>query len=230
MASKPEGWKAFGHDTEAGRLLQKIYGKHSRPKINYPTPKQMVKQERRPFCPAGGQLESDARRATRREVNIFVPVPKSTQTRRKPPALIDCHSGRKKHVKDISADLDSIRKHMHSFRPARAPEVSTDANKRILQTRFQFKGGKALPEFALLAPIDDLSPEEYARLKGAKTSKSKPQTEQELFDQILKEINDYRSLLAELEKRNDFSRHASVKADMQRKINDLETLDKLMNT
>lgn len=225
MASKPPGWKAFGSDTEAGRLLQKLYGKNNRPKIHYPTPKRMEAEARRPFCPAGGLPGSDARIATRREVTINLPRPPPAEMRRYTPA-IDFHSGRRKHVKDISAEQDELHRYRQSYRPARAPAVSTDANKRKLQTRFQFGGGKALPEAGLLAPLQAVSAEDEARMK---TTRAKPKTEQDLFDTILQEITDQQNLLAELEKRNDFSRHDSIKACLQRKVKDLETLDKLMN-
>ncbi len=93
----PDAWKAFGRwdsarpclvhgailklvcdyyrDTEAGRMLSKIYGGNVKPKIEYPKPRTKPrKAEDTPaFMPAGGKADIDYRTATRKEANVMVP-------------------------------------------------------------------------------------------------------------------------------------------------------------
>lgn len=62
-------------DTEAGRLLSKLYATATKPVISYPKPKL---KPRRPedtpaFMPAGGKADVDYRTATRKEGTVAVP-------------------------------------------------------------------------------------------------------------------------------------------------------------
>lgn len=64
----------FGMDTEAGRLLRRMAGgRRPPPKINYPRVRTKPSGPRQAFVPGGGKAEVDARKKTRRDVDLKVP-------------------------------------------------------------------------------------------------------------------------------------------------------------
>ena len=75
-AVDPEAWRALGNDTEAGRLLAKLYGGSRKVKIAYPPVRARAGAggARRAFVPAGGAAGVDAREARLAHVPIHVPA------------------------------------------------------------------------------------------------------------------------------------------------------------
>jgi len=72
-----EAWKQFGAGTEAGRLLKKLYGDNSRPRIRYPKVKTQPRGPVPAFVPAGGKHDVDARKP-KQEPTGRVHVPRPT--------------------------------------------------------------------------------------------------------------------------------------------------------
>ena len=71
-----EVYKTFGGDTEAGRLLQKLYkGLEKANGVKYPKVKTMASSDERPkFLPAGGKVDKTEHRGKEKiESNIVVP-------------------------------------------------------------------------------------------------------------------------------------------------------------
>lgn len=72
-APDPEAWRALGNDTEAGRLLAKLYGGTKKVKIEYPPVRTRAAGPRRAFIPAGGLRDVDPREARIAHVPLHVP-------------------------------------------------------------------------------------------------------------------------------------------------------------
>ena len=66
-----------GSDTEAGRMLAKLYGTKAKPTVKYPKPKTKTRptapEDMPSFVPAGGRADVDYRTGPRREAAVAVP-------------------------------------------------------------------------------------------------------------------------------------------------------------
>ena len=73
--AQSEVWKSFGADTDAGRLLQKLYkGLDHANGVKYPKLRTQPQSSRPDFLPCGGSVESsDPRAKTRTEAKVVVP-------------------------------------------------------------------------------------------------------------------------------------------------------------
>ena len=68
-----QSWRSFGMDTEAGRMLNKLYaGTFQKPNIQYPTLKKRTgaAKPRPRFIPGGGKVNSDPRKPSSRKVKV----------------------------------------------------------------------------------------------------------------------------------------------------------------
>jgi hypothetical protein len=64
-------------DTEAGRMLAKLYGSKTKPTVEYPKvrTKPLAVDALPTFVPAGGKADVDNRSSTRKVVSVAVPRP-----------------------------------------------------------------------------------------------------------------------------------------------------------
>ena len=138
-------WKKFGMDTEAGRMLNKLYGK-KHVKINYPKINIVSRKERsqKPrFIPGGGNKDVDPRSNRIKKIDVNRPRVGRGKKPKKVHA-IDVIRRRKS-----KASIDEINKtrefDVKGFQGPATKAVSTEQNKRMLQMTNQFKGGKILP-------------------------------------------------------------------------------------
>ena len=138
-------WKKFGMDTEAGRMLNKLYGK-KHVKINYPKINTVSRKERsqKPrFIPGGGNKDVDPRSNRIKKIDVNRPRVGRGKKPKKVHA-IDVIRRRKS-----KASIDEINKtrefDVKGFQGPATKAVSTEQNKRMLQMTNQFKGGKILP-------------------------------------------------------------------------------------
>lgn len=139
-------WDAFDTSTEAGRLLKRLYGASAgHPNIEYPKLNlgRTNANDSKIFIPAGAKVgATDPRAATRRTAVIKVP--------RRPRASPEVHAiDRVQHRRNKEAINQAIvdtRMRSNAYRPPATRAVSTLAEKARVQEKFQYGGGKALPE------------------------------------------------------------------------------------
>lgn len=153
MATKKDNspnWKVFRRDTEAGRLLSRLYGVQptDEPLIHYPTTTTKIRKER--INNGNWNVDSSAANLQKKSPIVHAPrvgnqsrVPKEAPLeqipRRKPKGACD-ETVRK------SATL------LQRYRPPNQTASSTDAEKDRLNEVFAYKGGCALPN-ELTMPI-----------------------------------------------------------------------------
>lgn len=139
-------WKAFDTSTEAGRMLQRLYGAAAgHPNIEYPAVAVQAKaKQAAPFIPAGAKLDAADPRSSQRKRRTAVKVPRRV---RDIPEIhaIDCVQRRRHHqaIQEVAADG---RMRTEAYRPPATRAVSTAAEKARVQEICQYGGGKALPD------------------------------------------------------------------------------------
>ena len=140
-------WKAFDTSTEAGKLLQQLYGGQMKnPNIEYPKlqPRADAAKQRPKFIPGGAREgASDPRAATKRAANVN--VPKMGRHERARPAAIEYVEKRRSGAV-IDAQVQDAKMRLECYRPPNVKPFSTDAEKAKVQERFEFGGGRCLPE------------------------------------------------------------------------------------
>lgn len=172
-----QSWRSFGMDTEAGRLLNKLYaGSQHKPKIHYPrvrVRKQRGADENKPkFIPGGGKSTVDPRARTRADTSkMYVPkVGRGAKPKKR--HAIDLIT-RRKAKQEIFDQNKADEVHRMRYRPPLRRPVATDTNKRLLQAQFQFKGGKCLPETGTMQPIEGNLPMHMINGKPSRAQKKR---------------------------------------------------------
>lgn len=154
----------FGHDTEAGRMLARLYGKgtatvsmparpsKSKPMVGPQPPMQGLNSRPEAANPRERKFDREAvaaAEASRPVVGHGAPLPKTF--------AIDSIKG----IIRSKAQVDAFEAaHASVDRPQMPIKkgYNTEAEKRRLQATFQFKGGKAVPDAASYAPIEGQIP------------------------------------------------------------------------
>jgi hypothetical protein len=155
-----KAYMTFGTDTHAGRLLQKLYGgAPAVTKVKYPKLKSRADTgaPRPRFIPGGGKVEHDPRRVRPREIReraAKVVRPAFGRPDFEPIAPIEWRDGcGRRRLDDIEAAREEADWEDARMPPLK-PVTSGDAAKRRLQNKFQFEGGKALPEAGTLPAVE----------------------------------------------------------------------------
>ena len=209
-----ENWKAFRkNNTEAGRLLARLYGVEgvcdARAKISYPKPKQQKRTflaHRQVWRDVGSSARDPKEQKHNRAGAAAVSVPKFRQKQIKQKAAIDCIPRRKP-----ASICMSEREKQEAYRPPTKPAVSAEEKEKLCEIN-TFRGGKGLPrdlthpEGELPSSILRREEEEKRKLltnaKGDKDansmSTSKASTDL-LFDQVVKEIKERQQFQLEME-------------------------------
>ena len=215
-----QSWRSFGMDTEAGRLLNKLYaGTLRKPRVHYPpvrTRKPHPDGAPRPqFIPGGGQVGVDARRKTRADTSkLYVP---KVGRGKKPKKIhaVDLIT-RRKGKKEIFNERDADEVQRMRYRPPLRKPVATDTNKRLLQAQFQFKGGKCLPETGTMQAIEGHLPLQLVTGKQRPSVAAKKRaaileaenqvpTQAEREDKVLHQLEeDFEEVMNEIEERKTF--------------------------
>jgi len=139
-----DAWKEFDTSTEAGRLLRKLYGAKSAPKIVYPKVKVAKRgdENRKPWHRGG--IKDDPRKSRgikQRERTVKAPIVGRGPKPEKVPAIH--FAAKRKPKREIDAEKEIARKERAEFRPLIRKPITTDTEKRRLAAQFQFKGGTA---------------------------------------------------------------------------------------
>ncbi len=245
-----ENWRQF-QGTELGSLMSQIYA--TKPKINYPKPKQSSKtvadNPHGNFI--GGKVDSvDPRKVTRNPVDLKVPSfsKRRSSDESSRPHAVDIIPRRRGET-TIRAELDEIKMRQNYYRPAYRQAVSSEEEKQRLSEICTHKGGKGLPAVGLM-PVGEAPFETEARMRQqrlqaehrAKKSgvsggmgvgggvsgrgKASLSSEEQLAIQITSEIDDRREYLEELKRDGDLSgdKEASIKAEIAQRLGELRRL------
>lgn len=136
MTGGGQQWTAFDTSTEAGRLLKRLYGGVPSANITYPRP--LPKREKQ-FIPGGAKLTARDPRQTKPKVTVKAPrrVAKAPEIH-----AIDVVQ-RRRTSSAIQRDLADRQMRNEAYRPLRR---CFTGEKERLQEKFQFGGGKGLPD------------------------------------------------------------------------------------
>ena len=242
FTTDPEhSWKIFQRDTEAGRLLSRLYGcSPSQTKISYP------KQRRRRVTSNEKQTEKTEKAAARawkttytvhtlskseeeekeneRRNNISralsMKIPKvgrqsTTQKNTIDVAEVDLIP-RRKTESGCRTNLDQVKFLNKKYRPPAAHAFSSDAEKQRLNDLFSGGKGECLPE--------NLASNNSA--ERPRTGSSCKQLPTCLFDQVYQEIKERRAHQLEMEKlgAGEATRQSTVN-EIQSRLNQLRKID-----
>ncbi|RLN62534.1 hypothetical protein BBJ29_002096 [Phytophthora kernoviae] len=224
---------AFGGDTEAGRLLKRLYCGTAKPKVSYPKLKTKPRDATTaaPFIPGGGGMAGAVDSRTRRLVTktssraIKVPAFKNEAPEMHP---IDYLSSHKKPLCEIEKDVDAIKREMEACRRSyikRAP----NQEKEKLQQVFSYTAGTILPRELL--PGADLLDRELSHasaLRKGKTPKDRMAQLEELYDAVLKEIEARKSYMSEMIALGRPEAAAPVEREILERMTELRKIHQLM--
>mmetsp|Transcript_37477 Transcript_37477/g.54863 ORF Transcript_37477/g.54863 Transcript_37477/m.54863 type:complete len:314 (+) Transcript_37477:64-1005(+) len=171
-AAQPDGevninWKVFRHDTEAGRLLSRLYGVQpgEKPQRNYPAfRKQKAQKAECKSDEQNGSSSANGRHSKGSSLDKAktprVAVPKVGRvTKNTTAAMVDLIPKRRTE-KACQQAIKSNGVIQSSYRPPHRPSFGMDTEKERLNEIFAYKGGRALPVEAL-NPVT-LTPSEIA--------------------------------------------------------------------
>ena len=152
-----EQWRAFKQDTEAGRLLARLYGVEAgsnKPKVSYPKlkPKQKGRENGESNLQHKTQWRSVGAPNTRdptekrydRAKAAAVPVPKFGRNKGKRKAEVDIIP-RRRPAASCKVEIDHGKQNKKAYRPPRQNAVYTDAEKDKLNEINTYRGGRILP-------------------------------------------------------------------------------------
>ncbi|CAM9607592.1 unnamed protein product [Ectocarpus sp. 4 AP-2014] len=139
-------WKCLHDDPGTSKLLKQIYG-GNRPEISYPKLRTAVPRENLPpeFKDARNHGGGNTDRSAAKTNENIVRVPKFRGARSDGPAPIDSVVTRRKRAGQIHQEQAAVRERVEHYRPPYVKEVG-ECEKSRLAERFEFGGGKALPE------------------------------------------------------------------------------------
>ena len=206
--------KAFDGNSEAGKLLRNLYGGHMKsPNIEYPklNVSKAKQNEAKPKW-SGLKPGADDPHAAKRVPAKRVAVPHKARPERQYHP-IDAVA-RRRSAETINVELDDMRMREECYRPAHVKPISSEAEKAKMQERFQYGGGKALPDEMTQAkgPLPseqlvrrkeaDRVKQVNARRRGedpqAAAAAQAPPREQGLVEQIIGEIEERQAYLNEM--------------------------------
>ena len=157
VAMEGEEWKAFKKDSEAGRLLARLYGVEgtgNKPKVSYPKlkPKRKGKGDDDSTLHHDSQWRAVGAPQTRdpkekrydRAKAAAVPVPKFGRKRPKRTAAVDIIPKRKPAA-SCKVEIDHQKQNKRAYRPPRQNGVCTEAEKEKLNEINTYRGGRILP-------------------------------------------------------------------------------------
>lgn len=162
-------WRVFKHDTEAGRLLSRLYGvtPGGKPQINYPKLKTRTnrpdQQQARSHWKGGRDSDRTGFDRSRAATVAAPKVGRGTRYGGGAATAAVALIPRRKNEIACQEELTAIESVRHAFRPAHdGGAYSTDVEKDRLNELFTFGGGAALPE-ELTLPEAPLPSEERSR-------------------------------------------------------------------
>ncbi|KAL4114894.1 hypothetical protein KRP22_014097 [Phytophthora ramorum] len=226
-----EAWKAFGADTEAGRLLKKLYCGTAKPKVSYPKLKMKSRDATMaPFIPGGGVAGADSRthRLVAKTSSRAIKAPAFSKGAFPEMHPIDCLTTHKKPLREIEKDAKEIKRQMEGCRMScikRAP----NQEKEKLQQVFSYTAGSILPSELLPgANLLDRELSHAAALRTGKFPKDRMAQLEELYDAVLKEVESRKSYRSEMISLGRPEMAASVEREILERMTELREIHELM--
>jgi hypothetical protein len=198
--NSPADWRVFKHDTEAGRLLSRLYGvdPSGRTQIKYP------KLKKRSTTTTKNIQAKDEKK----KISI-VQVPRVGRKTMKNNNKVNPLNAipRRKTAVACRDDVEKTSLAMKNYRPPHVNTFASDDEKIRLNDIFSCKGGRALPH-ELTQPNTELS-DEAGRADKKRVNKSPYANERKedgpprsvMAKQIISEIEERRQFQMELEKK-----------------------------
>ena len=248
VAMKDEQWRAFRHDTEAGRLLARLYGVDNRSNttnISYPKLKakqnpnnqQQTLHHDAQWRSVGAHTRDPTEKRYDRAKAAKVPVPKFSRNKidSTRSSAVD-RIPHRRSARSCSNEVANGRKQSGAYRPPRQNDIYSEAEKEKLSEINTYRGGKILPT-DLTHPVAPLPSEiekrqrEADRLRKSQSQMDEPHASQSsstLFDQILNEINERRAWQSEMEVIGEGgkSRQKTVE-EISARVKELHRIDKV---
>nr|CCA22709.1 conserved hypothetical protein [Albugo laibachii Nc14] len=221
-----EAWKAFGNDTEAGRLLRKLYCGNQKPKIAYPKIHTMKTPTSSAFIPAGGTLSDSRTHALSSKTSQrAVKVPTCKQLIESPEHPLDCIGNRRKPYHEIEKEILHTRRQLESYR---YPVAGTKHDKETLQHVFAYSKGSILPDQMLPGAdlMDRDQRHQYSLLHPV--SQSRLMELETLYDAVVVDIDSKRHFVTEMMKLGNLPRVAAVEQEMEIGLSELNHLHHLI--
>ncbi|GLE06376.1 hypothetical protein PINS_up015623 [Pythium insidiosum] len=227
-----DAWKTFGSDTEAGRLLKKLYCGNVKPKIVYPKPKTKPRDAIEPFIPAGGQLGTESRthHHAARVSDRAIKAPSFPMHRAGRPELypIDYMAGRRKPYSEIEREINEIKRQMEAYRSS-CVRKKPNQEKEKLQQVFSYTAGTILPRELL--PGSDLLDRELSHanaLRIGKNPKSKLEQLEEIYDAVLNEVESRKTYASEMIALGRPEKAEAVEKEILERFSELRRIHELM--
>ncbi|EEY52892.1 uncharacterized protein PITG_19349 [Phytophthora infestans T30-4] len=215
-----EAWKAFGGDTEAGRLLKKLYCGTSKPKLSYPKLKSKPRETTAPFIPGGGVAGASDSRTHQLVANT------SSRAIRTHP--IDYLSTHKKPQSEIKKELSEIKRQLEGARMS-CTRLTPNQEKEKPHQLFLFTTGSILP--CELLPGSDLLDQELshaAALRNGKFPKDRPAQLEELYDAVQTEVESRKSYVSEMIALRRPEKAAPVEREILERMTELRKIHELI--
>lgn len=228
-----EAWKAFGSDTEAGRLLKKLYCGHVKPQISYPKPKTKPRDASVPFIPGGGIIGTESRthQLATKVSDRAIRAPSFSKFKGERPELhpIDYMVGRRKPYSQIEKEIKEIKRHMDAYRKS-CTRKKPNQEKEKLQQVFTYSAGTILPRELL--PGADLLDRELshaAALRVGKSTKSKLEQLEDLYDAVLSEVESRKTNANEMIALGRPEKAEAVEKEILERFSELRRIHTLMD-
>ncbi|KDO32783.1 hypothetical protein SPRG_02481 [Saprolegnia parasitica CBS 223.65] len=171
-----EAWKAFGSDTEAGRLLKKLYNGNAKPQIKYPKVLTKQRESAGPFIPGGGVAARDARSSKLATSNtaraIKVPAPCASNQASHQFHAIDVLPIHRRPKEVIEKELAQIKASIEGYHPRVSKFPGSKEEKEKLQQKFTYLPGSILPREML--PGADLLKSSVTKMRCESQSQRSP--------------------------------------------------------
>lgn len=236
MNTGDQSWKVFQRDTEAGRLLSRLYGcAPSKSQVNYPKlrTRRATDGENRGWRTTytvhslskaeEEEKETERKTNTLRAMSMKVPKVGRAGERR---TLIDASSlkvdqiPRRKTEAGCKSNVEQVRFLNKKYRPPAAHAFSSDTEKQRLNEIFSHGKGKCLPK-------DLTSFESHPSNGGVNdTATSKCLLPDSMFDQIYQEVLERREHQMKMERlgAGESTRQTTVN-EIQSRLNQLRKID-----
>ena len=145
-----EGWRAFGSDTETGRMMNRLYGGQNKPIVNYPVLKKRKPRnndENAKWMPSssGGNNVDPKSTTFNKQKALSLKVPKNFGHHNNTTYAPVDYIQKKKPASACHKMIDDTTMRQSAYRPPNINAFSTIDEKARLGEIFQHKGGKALP-------------------------------------------------------------------------------------
>ncbi|KAG9416290.1 hypothetical protein AC1031_000685 [Aphanomyces cochlioides] len=224
-----EAWRAFGSDTEAGRLLKKLYCGNAKLVINYPKVKTKKQAPSGPFIPGGGSGD-DARTAHLAASNTAraVKVPSLGNQSTHQIHAIDVLPIHRRPKEVIDKEMAQIKHSVEGFRPSVASYPGSQAEKQKLQQRFTYTQGSILPREML--PGADLLDKELSHLDAKREGGGRTTLQElkKLKAQVLQDIDARKQYVAEMAALGKHADNDQMQHDIAQLLGELKQINALI--